>query len=124
MEGWLIMDLLLILEKLGYTQTTGEAFWGGTCATSSNTYEEMAATWPATNPPLSGKDVFESTWEIVLGEDASVEYKEQRVVSGYAPVPDQLDMLYWDINSGVFGEEAKNSSWFKNCSGVKAEFPK
>ena len=33
-------------------------------------------------------------------------------------------MLYWDIQSGVFGESAKNSQWFQNCSGVKATYPK
>ena len=118
------MDLPLILEKLGYTQTTGEPFWGGPCATSHNTYEEMAAMWPSNNPPLSGEDVFESTWDTIVSETAADEYKEQRIVSGYAPVADQLDMLYWDVYSGDFGEAAKSSSWFKNCSGVKAEFPK
>ena len=123
MEGWLIMDLPLILEKLGYTQSSG-AFWGGPCATSSNTYEQLADTWPTGNLPLSGKDVFEATWEIISGDIAADEYKEQRIVSGYAPIADQLDMLYWDVYSGDFGEAAKSSSWFKNCSGVKAEFPK
>jgi len=118
------MDLPLILEKLGYTQTTGEAFWGGTCATSSNTYEEMANAWPAGNPPLSGKDVFESTWETILNETAAVEYKEQRLISGYIEINDQLDMLYWDVFSGVFGDEAKNSTWFQHCSGIKERFPK
>ena len=118
------MDLPLILEKLGYTQTTGEAFWGGTCATSSNTYEDMANTWPTGNPPLSGEDIFEATWGAMVDEAADIAYKEQRVISGYTEIPNQLDMLYWDVYSGDFGEAAKSSSWFKNCSGVKAEFPK
>ena len=118
------MDLPLILEKLGYTQTTGEPFWGGPCATTNSTYEEMATHWPQNNPPLSGKDIFESTWEEILIEKSSNEYKEQRVVSGYSPIADQLDMLYWDISSGVFGESAKSSQWFQSCSGVKATYPK
>ena len=118
------MNLPLILEKLGYTQTTGEAFWGGTCATDSNTYEEMASAWPAGNPPLSGEDVFESTWETIMNETAAVEYKEQRLISGYIEISEQLDMLYWDVSSGVFGDEAKNSTWFLHCSGVKEQFPK
>ena len=118
------MDLPLILERLGYTTTTGEPFWGGPAATSNCTYDQMSGLWPPNNPPLSGKDVFESTWDTMVSETAADEYKEQRIVSGYAPIADQLDMLYWDVYSGDFGEAAKSSSWFKNCSGVKAEFPK
>lgn len=118
------MDLPLILERLGYTKTTGEPFWGGPAATSLCTYDQMSGLWPPNNPPLSGKDVFEATWEVMVNEAAAVEYKEERVVSGYAPITDQLDMLYWDIQSGVFGESAKNSQWFQDCSGVKTAYPK
>ena len=123
------MDLPLVLEKLGYTQFSGlrgEGFWGGPCATSHSTYEEMSGHWPEYNPPLSGKDVFESTWLEVSGELNSLEYIDRRKEkeSGYAPIEDQLDMLYWDIQSGVFGESAKSSQWFQSCRGVKATYPK
>ena len=106
------MDLQLILEKLGYTKTTGEPFWGGPCATSHNTYEEMAAMWPSNNPPLSGEDVFESTWDTIVSETAADEYKPQRSVSGYAPIAVQLDMLYWDVYSGDFGVYAIQADRF------------
>ena len=115
------MDLL---ERLGYTKTTGEPFWGGPAATSLCTYDQMSGLWPSNNPPLSGKDVFEATWETIVDETVAVEYKEQRVISGYIEIPDQLDMLYWDVYSGVFGDEAKSSTWFQHCSGVKEQFPK
>lgn len=120
------MDLPLILEKLGYpqTKTDGGAFWGGPCATSFNTWEEMSGKWPGGNHPLSGKGVFEDAWAEVVGDQQAVEYKEQRAVSGYALLGDQLDMLYWDVASGIFGEQAKESDWFKSCSGVKVTFPK
>ena len=73
---------------------------------------------------MSGKDVFESTWETIESETAAEEYKEKRLISGYDNVSNQLDMLYWDVYSGKFGNEAKNSRWFLHCSGVKDEFPK
>lgn len=37
---------------------------------------------------------------------------------------EQLDMLWHDINNGVFGEGAKQSSWFKAIDAIKAEYPK
>ena len=94
--------------------------------TSDDTYEDLATNWPTGNAPLKSKEEFESTWDIIEAEIEAAQYKNQRVeaVSGYAPVSDQLDMLYWDIQSGVFGESAKNSQWFQNCSGVKATYPK
>jgi len=52
------------------------------------------------------------------------EYIQQRLLSGYLGQGKQLDMLYWDVSSGFFGDEAKNSTWFLHCSGVKEEFPK
>ena len=52
------------------------------------------------------------------------EYIQQRLLSGYLGQGKQLDMLYWDVSSGVFGDEAKNSAWFLHCSGVKEQFPK
>jgi len=52
------------------------------------------------------------------------EYIQKRLLSGYFSQGKQLDMLYWDVFSGKFGEEAKNSKWFIHCSGVKEDFPK
>jgi hypothetical protein len=115
------MNVHLILNKLGYG---GSGIHYGAGGTDTSTYEELAQYWPAGNPPLSGKDVFESTWETVESEIAAEEYKEKRLISGYDNISNQLDMLYWDVYSGKFGDEAKNSQWFLHCSGVKADYPK
>ena len=118
------MHLPLVLRRLGYY--VGPKTRWGPCSTSDNTYEELAENWPTGNAPLKSKEEFESTWTIIEAEIEADKYQTQRVegVSGYAPIPDQLDMLYWDVYSGVFGEEAKSSTWFENCSGVKATYPK
>ena len=118
------MHLPLVLRRLGYY--VGPKTWWGPCSTSDNTYEDLAANWPTGNAPLKSKEEFESTWDIIEAEIEAAQYRNQRVeaVSGYAPVSDQLDMLYWYIQSGVFGESAKSSQWFQSCSGVKATYPK
>ena len=115
------MNVHLVLNKLGYG---GSGIRYGAGGTDTSTYEELVQYWPSGNPPLSGKGTFESTWEIVESEAAAEGYKEKRLISGYDPIGNQLDMLYWDIYSGKFGDEAKNSQWFSHCSGVKADYPK
>ncbi|SVD94479.1 uncharacterized protein METZ01_LOCUS447333 [marine metagenome] len=115
------MKILPVLEKLGYA---GKDLWYGPGGGDEDTYEMLALGWPEENPPLSGLDVFESTWAEIVAEEKDEEYIEQREFSGYALIPNQLDMLYWDVSSGVFGDEAKNSAWFLHCSGVKEQFPK
>jgi hypothetical protein len=112
-------DLPLVLSKLGY----GEYEWGPG-STSFNTYDELVAGWPESNPPLSGESDFNSTWETIEAGQQATEYKQQRGISGYAEINSQLDMLYWDVYSGSFGDEAKSSTWFQHCSGVKEQFPK
>ena len=42
----------------------------------------------------------------------------------YPTLPDQLDQLYHDIESGKFGADAKTGSWFVGISSVKAAHPK
>tara|TARA_R110000751_G_scaffold188063_1_gene294151 strand:- start:63 stop:431 length:369 start_codon:yes stop_codon:yes gene_type:complete len=118
------MDLPRVLVRLGY-HVGSQTNWGNN-ATSHSVYEDLTLTWPTGNAPLKSKEEFEATWAIMEVEDQADYYQYQRseAASGYAPIADQLDMLYWDINSGVFGEEAKSSTWFENCSGVKAAYPK
>ena len=115
------MNVHLVLNKLGYGG--GGIRYGAGC-TDTRTYEELVQYWPTGNPPLSGKDVFQSTWETIQEDIEAREYKGKRLVSGYDNISNQLDMLYWDVYSGKFGNEAKNSRWFLHCSGVKDEFPK
>ena len=118
------MNLPRVLVRLGY-HVGSQTNWGNN-ATSHSVYEDLALTWPTGNAPLKSKEEFEVAWETIETEDQADLYQSQRThdVSGYASITDQLDMLYWDVYSGDFGEVAKSSSWFKNCSGVKAEFPK
>ena len=118
------MNLPRVLVRLGY-HVGSQTNWGNN-ATSHSVYEDLALTWPTGNAPLKSKEEFEVAWETIETEDQADLYQSQRThdVSGYASITDQLDMLYWDVYSGVFGEEAKSSTWFENCSGVKATYPK
>jgi len=116
------MDLPTVLVRLGY-HVGPQTNWGNN-ATSSSIYEDLDLTWPTGNAPLKSKEEFEAAWETIETERQAVEYREQREISGYIEINNQLDMLYWDVSSGVFGDEAKNSAWFQHCSGVKEEFPK
>ena len=118
------IDLPRVLVRLGY-HVGGKTNWGNN-ATSSSTYEDLALTWPSSNVDLKTKEEFEAAWAAIEAEDQAVKYRydRQNSLSGYSPLADQLDMLYWDIQSGVFGESAKSSTWFIGCSGVKERFPK
>lgn len=42
----------------------------------------------------------------------------------YASLADQLDMLYRDINAGLFGEDAKTGEFFTAIRTVKEAHPK
>ena len=118
------MNLPRVLVDLRYY--TGRGTNWGNNATSFSTYEDLALTWPSGNADLKSKEEFEAAWVAIEAEDQAVKYKDDRQhsLSGYNPLADQLDMLYWDIQSGVFGENAKSSTWFMECSGVKERFPK
>jgi hypothetical protein len=41
----------------------------------------------------------------------------------YADIKEQLDMLYKDIEAGVFGEKAKTGTWFQHIKEVKETHP-
>ena len=42
----------------------------------------------------------------------------------YAPIQEQLDMLWHDINSGKLGDAAKTGTWYLDVKKVKDNFPK
>jgi len=44
--------------------------------------------------------------------------------SEYGEINNQLDMLYHDINNGLFGENAKTGTWFSHVKNVKEKYPK
>jgi len=42
----------------------------------------------------------------------------------YKPISDQLDQLYWAIDEGLFGDDAKTSQWYLDIQKVKTDNPK
>tara|TARA_B100000085_G_C18245557_1_gene391712 strand:- start:78 stop:524 length:447 start_codon:yes stop_codon:yes gene_type:complete len=42
----------------------------------------------------------------------------------YGSVSNQLDLLYKDIESGLFGDSAKTGSWFTHVKTIKENYPK
>jgi len=42
----------------------------------------------------------------------------------YESISNQLDLLYKDIESGLFGNSAKTGSWFTHVKTVKQNYPK
>ena len=59
--------------------------------------------------------------EIMEKMDEVHSYKNGR---NYPFWPDQLEMLYRDIDSGKFGEDAKTGEFFLSIKGVKDGSPK
>jgi hypothetical protein len=42
----------------------------------------------------------------------------------YPKIVDQLDLLWHDINNGILGEGAKESTWFTAIKEIKDNYPK
>lgn len=66
-----------------------------------------------------------------LNADASLNlYQLERTTSinedkpPYAPIPEQLDQLWHDIDSGKLGDAAKTGTWYLTAKKVKEDFPK
>ena len=66
-----------------------------------------------------------------LNADASANlYRIERTTSinedkpPYAPIQEQLDMLWHDIDSGKLGDAAKTGTWYLTVKKVKDDFPK
>lgn len=45
-------------------------------------------------------------------------------LNSYPKIGDQLDLLWHDINDGILGEGAKESSWFTTIKEIKDNYPK
>ena len=78
------------------------------------------------NYELSQITIVQSDVDAARVELNKLNYKYDRVgiTSGYAPIEDQLDQLYHDINAGKFGADAKTGEWFVGVSSVKTLYPK
>jgi hypothetical protein len=44
--------------------------------------------------------------------------------ASYPSIEDQLDIMWHDIYSGKFGEDAKDGEWFKSILLIKEQYPK
>jgi hypothetical protein len=51
-----------------------------------------------------------------------ITYSERRAV-GYPSIQNQLDMLYHDIDSGLFGDQAKTSKFYTTIKAIKETYP-
>ena len=76
--------------------------------------------------PISNSDI--KTEQTRLQNLENNCYHPRRVgtatTSGYAPIYEQLDQLYRDVNAGKFGNDAKTGEWFVGITTVKTKFPK
>lgn len=61
--------------------------------------------------------------EIIVKLDELNSWRNQRV-SQYGQLGDQLNMLFDDIDSGKFGEQAKTGSWYQHIKQIKANIVK
>ena len=61
---------------------------------------------------------------------ANFRYEEQQygyVVNrqeNYKSIGEQLDQLFWSVDNGLFGDEAKTSQWYLDIKEVKENNPK
>jgi hypothetical protein len=61
--------------------------------------------------------------EIVILLDELNKYQRSRKLL-YGEIADQLDMLFKDINSGIFGESAKQGLFYNHISQIKQSIEK
>jgi len=61
--------------------------------------------------------------EIVIRLDELSAHEHQRQIR-YGRIENQLDMLYKDIDAGLFGEAAKTGSFYLHIKTIKDEVPK
>lgn len=45
-------------------------------------------------------------------------------IPDYGEISIQLDMLFHDINNGLFGENAKEGTWYNHIKNIKEKYPK
>lgn len=65
--------------------------------------------------------MYKNTTEIP--EYVAIAYRGRRDIA-YPQLREQLDMLWHDVNAGLFGEGAKQSQWFLAIQAVKNTHPK
>ncbi len=68
-------------------------------------------------------DNFTPPKEVVLKKAELDKHVHPRQIS-YGNLEEQLDMLYKDIDDGVFGANAKKGAWYKHIKAIKDANPK
>lgn len=61
--------------------------------------------------------------EIIVRIDELNRHQHQREIR-YGKIENELDMLYKDIDAGLFGEAAKTGSFYLHIKTIKDEVPK
>jgi hypothetical protein len=61
--------------------------------------------------------------EVVLKKAELNSYVHPRQIS-YGRIEEQLDMLFKDIDDGMFGANAKKGAWYKHIKATKDANPK
>ena len=68
-------------------------------------------------------DNFSPPEQVVLKKAELDKHVHIRNIS-YESLEEQLDMLYKDIDDGVFGDNAKKGAWYKHIKAIKDANPK
>ncbi len=62
--------------------------------------------------------------DIVDNEFIILEKPKPTYSDSYPPIEEQLDMLFHDMNAGLFGDNIKDGNFFSSLKEVKDKFPK
>ena len=99
-----------------------------------NLYPNVTSVWEDDKGNFTCKDKDGNAVSVattaINAEFAKIEYKNKRTTvgvgttSGYPSIPDQLDLLYHDIQDGKLGTAATTGQWYVGITSVKTAFPK
>lgn len=67
-------------------------------------------------------DVFIEDGDITTAQSIN-EYPHLRKPE-YGEINFQLDLLFHDIDDGIFGDSAKDSKWYSHVKSIKTKYPK
>lgn len=111
------------VQYLKNTETNEETFFRGTSEfeLSLALNEELS-----TNIEKGLLQIVEKTEEHFVEEVTGhvVPYNQYYKVRKYDSYHGQLDMLWHDINNGLFGDNAKTGEWYQYIKSIKDQHPK
>ena len=76
------------------------------------------------------REFTESEYETAINDRANSKFNQQNNgykddrLNSFKSVGDQLDELFWDIDGGKFGADAKKGEWYKAIKKIKDDNPK